>query len=146
MQLTSAAFADNRLIPKKHTCKGGNISPALIVKDASDGTKSLALVMHDPDSPSGDWLHWTVWNIDPKLDEIPEGTVPSTAVEGKTDFGKSGYGGPCPPSGTHHYIFELYALDMMLPLPAGAKRSELMAAMEGHVLENAQLTGLFAAD
>lgn len=146
MQLTSAAFADNRLIPEKHTCKGENISPPLIVKDAPDGAQSLALVMHDPDATSGDFLHWTIWNIDPKLDEIPEGTVPSTAVEGQTDFRKSGYGGPCPPSGTHHYIFELYALDMMLPLGPGAKRTELTAAMEGRVLEKAQLTGLFAPD
>ena len=146
MKLTSAAFAEKRLIPEKYTCKGENINPSLMIKDVPAEAQSLALVMHDPDAPAGDWLHWTVWNIDPRTSEIPEGTLPSTAVEGLTHFGASGYGGPCPPNGTHHYVFELYALNKMLDLPAGASRSALLSAIEGNILATAELTGLFAAD
>ena len=146
MQLSSSAFAHNRLMPEKHTCRGENISPDLLIRDVPAQAMSLALVMHDPDAPSGDWLHWAVWNIDPRTAEIDENVVPAKAVEGKTDFGTTGYGGPCPPSGTHHYVFELSALDIALPLPAGASLSELRAAMEGHVLATAKVTGLFAAD
>ena len=106
-------------------------------------TKSLALIVDDPDSPSGNWLHWSVWNIDPKIKFIEEGKTPAGASEGVTDFRSVGYGGPCPGQGTHRYQFRLYALDVLLDLPSGAKRGELEAALEGHIIEQASLTGLY---
>lgn len=145
MQISSPAFANNRLIPDKHSCRGENVNPALRIKSVPVGTKSLALVVHDPDAPAKDWVHWLVWNIDPTTMVIKESDLPAGAVEGITDFGGPGYGGPCPPSGTHRYFFELFALDTVLDLPADASLSALQSAMDGHILERAELIGLFSA-
>lgn len=103
------------------------------------------LIVHDPDAPRGDWLHWTVWNIDPEVDEISENTVPQGGIEGVTDFDKPGWGGPCPPSGIHRYMFDLYALSTPLDVPAGTSLGELQEAMQGKVIEQTQLIGTFSA-
>lgn len=146
MQLTSDLFTHLSPIPNICTPnKGDNRSPSLRIADIPAGTKSLVLVMHDPDAPNGDFLHWTLWNIPPTTFLIKENSVPDTSVQGLNDFGKVGYGGPCPPSGTHRYIFELYALNTLLDLPAGAKAADLQKAMESHVLEKTGLTGLVSA-
>lgn len=144
MEIKSSAFEHNGEIPSKYTCDGENINPPLSIADVPEGAKSLVLVVEDPDAPSGTFTHWTVWNISPQAMEISENSVPEEAVEGKTDFGKVGYGGPCPPSGTHRYFFKAYALDTTLDLARGAAKSELTQAVEGHVLGSAELIGLFA--
>lgn len=145
LQLTSPAFADGDEIPAEYTCKGRNISPPLEISGVPAGTETLAIVMHDPDAPNGDFLHWTIWNLPPDIREIPAGTVPDSAVEGVTGFGKSGYGGPCPPSGTHRYIFELYALDEQLNLSPDTNREEFLDATDANVIAKAALTGTFSA-
>lgn len=145
MQLSSAAFANNRLMPEKYSCRGANINPPLRIKNPPADTKSFAIIVHDPDAPGQDWVHWTVWNLPSSTTEIVEGSLPVGAVEGMTDFGKPGYGGPCPPSGKHRYFFEIYALDTLLDLEPAASRAALESAMEGHVLAKAESIGLFAA-
>lgn len=145
MQLTSNSFSHQTTIPDEHTCKGANTSPELLISDVPARTVSLALIMHDPDAPNGDFLHWTIWNIPAKATVIPAGNVPAGSVQGMTDFGVVGYGGPCPPSGTHRYVFELFALDSQLELPEGAARADLQAALQGHILDSAQLIGVVAA-
>ncbi|RMD59433.1 YbhB/YbcL family Raf kinase inhibitor-like protein [Candidatus Parcubacteria bacterium] len=146
MFLASPNFESGESIPPKFTCDGDDISPALIIKDVPPQAKSLALIVDDPDAPMGTWLHWTVWNIDPAVSFIPEGTVPRGAVEGVTDFGKVGYGGPCPPSGTHRYFFKLYALDNKLNLPSGASLSDIKESIEGHILAEAQFVGTYGRE
>jgi len=147
-RLTSTAFADGANIPDTYTCKGENVSPTLGIVGVPKGTASLALILHDPDATAGgDFLHWTVWNIPADTTVIDENTVPFGAAVGTNDFGAARYGGPCPPPGAqHHYVFDLYALDAaQLPLEAGAARHELENAMQGHVLAQTSLTGLFGA-
>jgi len=143
MELSSPAFASGGKIPASHTCDGDDMSPLLRITNVPDGTQALALVMDDPDAPMGTFDHWLVWNIPPDTTGIPEGTEPE-GVQGKTDFGKLGYGGPCPPSGTHTYRFKLYALDQQLDLPQGANKEQLSRAMEGHVLAQAVLKGNYS--
>lgn len=145
MQLTSNVFADQSPIPAAYTCKGQNINPPLHVNDAPATAQSLTLILHDPDAPMGDFTHWLLWNISPKLTDIAEDSIPVGAIQGVTDFRNVGYGGPCPPAGTHRYIFDLYALDVALDLPQGTSRAELEAAMQGHIVGTAQLTGLVSA-
>lgn len=144
MEIKSSAFAHNQTIPKKYTCDGENVNPPLVFSKVPEGTKSLALIMDDPDAPVGLWVHWTLWNISPQTIEIKENSVPQGAVEGVTSFGSSGYGGPCPPSGEHRYFFKLYALDAELNLPNEADKAALEEAMTGHVLEKAELVGLYS--
>lgn len=144
MKLTSPAFEHNGSIPSQYTCDGANINPALQIAEIPEGAQSLVLIMDDPDAPMGTWVHWTIWNIDPKITEIAENSVPSGGVEGITSFGKSGYGGPCPPSGTHHYVFKLYALDTKLDLAASIDAKSLEQAMSGHVLDQVELIGLYS--
>lgn len=144
--LASSAFKDNGAIPEKYTCKGENISPPLEISDVPEGTGSFAIIMHDPDAPSGDFTHWTIWNIDPSVTKFEENIVPATATEGQTEFGKMGYGGPCPPSGTHHYIFDLYALKTKLNLPAGSSRAQLETSMQGQIVAQTKLVGLVSAN
>lgn len=144
MQITSSAFQDNEQIPDTFTCNGKNINPPLTFVDVVKDAKSLALIVHDPDAPGGDWIHWLVWNIPATISGIAEASVPESAVQGTNDFGKTSYGGPCPPSGTHHYIFELYALNSLLDLPGSAKVQDLQNAMKGHVLASRKLTGLYS--
>jgi hypothetical protein len=143
MKLTSSAFENNGTIPSKNTCDGNNINPPLDIAEVPEGAKSLALVVDDPDAPAGIWVHWLVWNIPTSTTSINESTKPS-GVEGTTSFGEPGYGGPCPPSGTHRYFFKLYALDTELSLGSEADKSALESAMKGHILEEAELIGKYS--
>lgn len=150
MQITSSAFQNNERIPAKFTCDGVDTSPQLSISDVPENAKSLAIVMDDPDAPGGIWVHWMIWNINSATKEIPEGG--KIGMEGITSFGRVGYGGPCPPfnpdrsvgAGTHRYFFKLYALDTMLDLPTSAKAEDLDRAMVGHILDNAQIIGLYS--
>ncbi|TRZ64179.1 MAG: YbhB/YbcL family Raf kinase inhibitor-like protein [Spirochaetia bacterium] len=144
MIITSPTFQHNSLIPSKYTCDGDNVNPPLEIKDVPRGTKSLALIVDDPDAPGGTWIHWIVWNIDPKTVQIPENSVPDKATEGQTSFGDLGYGGPCPPSGIHHYFFKLYTLDIILSISSQADKTALEKVMEGHILDKAELIGLYS--
>lgn len=114
-----------------------------MIEDVPDGAKSLALIVDDPDAPAGTWVHWVLWNIDPKLKEIKADSVPSKSVQGKNDFGKNNYGGPCPPSGTHRYFFKLYTLDTLLNLSPDLTKYDLEKAIKGHVLSEGQIVGLY---
>jgi Raf kinase inhibitor-like YbhB/YbcL family protein len=143
MKITSSAFQEGGNIPSKFTCDGGDTSPPLQIAEVPSGAKSLALVVDYPDEPSGVFTHWIVWNISPQTDTIAEGVTPK-GVHGKNDFGKAGYGGPCPPSGTHRYYFKIFALDRELDLPPGTKRSQLDAAMKGHVVAQGELMGRYS--
>lgn len=144
MKIESSAFENNQPIPPTYTCDGENTSPPLMISGVPKEAKSLALVVDDPDAPRGLWVHWTTWNIAPDTKEIPENSVLRGAMEGMTDFGKPGYGGPCPPSGTHRYFFKLYALDTMLDVPMETDKIELEAAMIGHVVASSELIGLYS--
>lgn len=143
MRLISTQITSDQMIAEKFTCKGENISPPLGVENVPEQTKSLVLIVDDPDSPTGLWNHWLVWNIDPKTTEIKEGSAPSGASTGTNDFGKTSYGGPCPGFGVHRYFFRLLALDTMLNLTSQARRKELDAAIKNHVLAEASLMGRF---
>lgn len=143
MQITSNAFEHNSEIPSIYTCDGQNISPPLQITSVPEGTQSLVLIVDDPDAPRGDWVHWLLWNIDPSITEIAENSVPANAIEGTTDFGSTGWGGPCPPSGSHRYFFKLYALDGLLDLAAVAAKADLESAMQGHILAQTELIGLY---
>lgn len=143
MRITSIAFENNQPIPKKYTCDGTNVNPPLTFHNVPGEAKSLVLIVDDPDAPRGTFTHWTVWNIDPAITVIAENSVPDGAVQGITDFGQPGYGGPCPPSGTHRYFFKLYALDIDLVLDSSASVFTLARAMEGHIIEKAELVGLY---
>lgn len=146
MKLASAAFSENQMIPQKYTCDGDNLSPPLTISEIPENTQSLVLIMDDPDAPSRTFVHWTMWNIDPSTREIPERSVPSGAVQGLTDFGSKGYGGPCPPSGTHRYIFKLYALDEKLSLSENSHREDVEREMADHVLDFTQFIGLYSRE
>jgi len=144
--LKSSAFKHNEPIPSKYTCDGEDVNPLLEIRNAPDGTKSLVLIMDDPDATRGTtWDHWIVWGIVPNTQYIPEDTVPGVAAQGTTSFGRQKYGGPCPPRGSkpHRYMFKLYALDTELTLAEGATKQEVEKAMEGHVLDQTTLIGLY---
>ncbi|MEW6035884.1 MAG: YbhB/YbcL family Raf kinase inhibitor-like protein [Candidatus Micrarchaeota archaeon] len=144
MKVESPAFGNGAPIPKKYTCEGGNISPPLAISGVPENAKSLALVCDDRDAPMGTFVHWVAWKLPSSLKGIMEGAK-LPGVEGTNDFGRAGYGGPCPPRGhgPHRYSFRLYALDTQMNLRPGASRHELERAMEGHVLENAELIGTY---
>ena len=147
MQLTSSGFSDGDEMPIELGYKNGNETPALSINGIPEGTKSLALIMDDPDAMGAVgkvWVHWVVWNIDPTKPFITGNPRESGFVEGMTDFGEVGYGGPAPPDKRHTYIFKLYALDSKLDLPEGSTKSELEKAMEGHIIKQATLTGTYA--
>lgn len=144
MKITSSAFSDNQKIPSQFTCDGDNVNPPLSFSNVPEQARSLVLIIDDPDAPNGTWTHWTLWNISPDDPGIETNSVPIDAVEGTTSFGKPGYGGPCPPSGTHRYFFKLYALDTRVNLPSEAKVKELTDALEGHVLDQVELVGLYS--
>lgn len=144
MKLASAAFSENQMIPQKYTCDGENVSPPLSISEAPPNTQSLVLIMDDPDAPGRTFVHWTMWNIDPNATEVPEGSVPKGAVEGLTDFGTKGYDGPCPPSGTHRYIFKLYALGTPLSISENSRKEDLEREMADHVLDFTQFIGLYS--
>lgn len=146
-KLTSPAFSDGSPIPAQHTCDGRDRSPALRWSGAPEGTRSFALIVHDPDAPGGAFTHWVLFDIPAGVEEIPEGAAPTAVgLPGANDFGKTGYGGPCPPPGhgRHRYFFTLYALDLeKTGLRQGARRAEVESAIRGHVLGQAQLTGVY---
>jgi Raf kinase inhibitor-like YbhB/YbcL family protein len=140
MEITSPAFKHNEHIPAKYTCEGEDINPELIISNIPDGAKSLALIMDDPDAPIGVWVHWVVFDI-PLVSRIEENSVPGKL--GITNSGKGDYHGPCPPSGTHRYFFKIYALDAQLNLKPGINKGQLEKAMQGHILDKAELIGLY---
>jgi len=142
MKITSSVFDNNKQIPSKYTCNGENINPPLAFSDVPESAKSLALIVDDPDAPKGTWTHWVIFNIPTKIMEIKENSAPGT--QGITSFGKAGYGGPCPPSGTHRYFFKLYALDTVLLLAEKADKKTVEDAMQNHVLSNAEIIGLYS--
>ncbi len=144
MKISSPAFSDKDRIPKKYTCDDVNVNPPLDIEGVPEGAESLALIMDDPDAPVGTWVHWTLWNIPPDTYEIKENSVPEGANEGNTSFGHPGYGGPCPPFGTHRYFFKLYALDTKLDLSSSADKDKLERAMTGHILAEARFYGVYS--
>jgi Raf kinase inhibitor-like YbhB/YbcL family protein len=145
MKISSPSFQNGGTLAAKFSQEGGNSNPALKIQGVPAKAKSLALILEDPDAPSGLFTHWLIWNIDPKTTAFTEHTAPKGAVEGTNDFGEVGYGGPQPPSGTHRYYFRIFALDQMVDLAAGAKRRELEKAMKGHVIAQAELMGRYSA-
>ena len=145
MKLTSPVFEHNGMMPPEYTCDGSDLSPELNIEDIPSDAKSLVLINDDPDAsgaPGGIWDHWIVFNIPVSVTKIEKNTEPEGAG-GKNSWGRTGYGGPCPPSGTHRYFFKLYALDTKLSLEEGASKQEIESAMEGHVLEKTELIGLY---
>ena len=149
--LSSTAFKDGAAIPVKHTCDGADVSPPLAWTDAPQGTRSFALIADDPDAPAGTWVHWVLYNLPATVSDLPENVAKvetldlGGARQGRTDFRRPGYGGPCPPPGpAHRYFFKLYALDAPPNLKAGAQKKDVEAAMQGHVLGTAQLMGTYA--
>lgn len=148
IKISSPAFADGGLIPSKYTCDGADISPPLQWETVLEGTKSIALICDDPDAPVGTWVHWVLFNLPAETKELAENipsdkTLPDGARQGNNDWHRIGYGGPCPPGGTHRYFFKLYALDITLDLSAGATKAQLLGAMEGHILGQGQLVGKY---
>src|ERR1700756_4797419 len=143
MKITSSAFNEGGNIPSKFTCDGSDTSPPLQLTSVPPGAKSLVLIADDPDAPGGLFTHWLVWNIPPQTNSIAEGSAPK-GVHGTNDFGKSGYKGPCPPPGTHRYSFKIFALDRELDLRSGAKRSQVDAAIKGHVVAQGELVGRYS--
>jgi Raf kinase inhibitor-like YbhB/YbcL family protein len=148
MELKSPAFGEGSMIPKKYTCDGQDISPPLKWTSVRDGTKTLALISDDPDAPGGTWVHWVIFNLPGDTRDLAESTphvkeLPNGAKQGTNDFGKIGYGGPCPPGGTHRYYFKIYSLDTDLDLKAGATKAQLLQAMKGHILGEGQLMGKY---
>jgi len=143
MKLTSPAFEDNQTIPEKYTCDGDNVNPQLIISDTPETAKSLLLVVDDPDAPIGIFHHWIVYNIAPDTTAIEENSVPAGAVQLKNDFGNANYGGPCPGTGAHRYFFKIYALDQKMDLPADFSLKDLGEKMNGHILDSAELVGLY---
>ena len=146
IQLISGAFEDGKPIPAQYTCQGKNVSPPLAWSSAPAGARSFALILDDPDAPRGTWVHWVLYNVPADTIGLPEGIkvdsrLPGNALQGRNDYKRNDYGGPCPPSGTHRYIFKIYALDTMLDLKAGATKDDVLRAMEGHVLARGQLMG-----
>jgi Raf kinase inhibitor-like YbhB/YbcL family protein len=144
MKITTTAFQEGGNIPSKFTCDGADANPPLRFEEVPAEAKSLALIVDDPDAPGGLFTHWLLWNIHPKTTAVEENSAPSNGVQGKNDFGKSGYGGPCPPSGTHRYFFKIFALDRQLDLAAGSKRAQLDAQMRGHIMAQGELMGRYS--
>lgn len=146
MQLQSSVFSSNGLIPTKYTCDGDNISPPLTWNQPPEGTTSFALIVEDPDAPKGTFTHWVIYDIPGNQNQLLEGitqesTLPDGSIQGRNDFGQLGFGGPCPPQGSHRYCFKLHALERSLNLAPGACKTDVLKAMEGTVLESAELVG-----
>lgn len=149
LQLSSSAFSPNESIPQKFTCDGTNVSPQLTWTGAPANTQSFTLIMDDPDAPAGTWVHWVLYNLPFNAHELTENVpnrqeLPNDARQGRNDFNRFGYGGPCPPAGNpHRYFFKLYALDAKLRLRLGANKVDVERAIQGHVLAQSQLIGLY---
>ena len=148
IKLTSPAFKEGGTIPSKYTCDADDISPLLNWENIPDGTESIAIIMDDPDAPRGTWVHWVIYNIKPDKSELHE-NIPTTEVindgslQGSNSWGSIGYGGPCPPRGTHRYFFYIYALDSATLLEPGATKEELLESMRGHILDDGKLMGRY---
>lgn len=147
--IKSTAFKDSGFIPQKYTCDGSNISPPLQWSGVPGDTKSIVLICDDPDAPMGTWVHWVIYNIPPDINSLPENmpadkTLETGAMQGTNDFREIGYGGPCPPGGTHRYFFKIYALDKLLELNPGLTKNDLLGAMGGHILEEGKLMGRYS--
>jgi Raf kinase inhibitor-like YbhB/YbcL family protein len=148
-ELTSTAFAEGEPIPLKYTCDGEDISPPLQWRDPPEGTRSFALIADDPDAPVGTWDHWLLYSLPAGTRGLPEAIPPDAELSdgsqhGKNSWRRLGYGGPCPPRGTHRYFFKLYAVDTALDLKAGANKKKLLRAMEGHILAQTELMGVYS--
>jgi hypothetical protein len=151
MTIASSAFLDSQTVPKQYTCDGAGINPPLQFSNIPSEAQSLALLVEDPDAPTGIWIHWLMWNISASTTEISENSVPQGAIQGQASSGQNVYGAPCPPSptpgsgqaGIHHYIFTVYALDSKLQLPSYSTAQNFQSAIQGHVISQAQLTGLY---
>ena len=146
--ISSEAFDEGGTIPVEYTCDGNDMSPPLVFSGIPDDVKSIAVIMDDPDAPGGIWVHWVIYNIPSDTRELAKGmpiagTLPDGSRQGTSDFGKTGYGGPCPPSGTHRYYFKAYALDTVPDLQSGASKAQLENAMQGHVLARSELMGRY---
>ena len=148
-EIATTAFSDGEMIPRKFTCDGPDVSPPLSWKGSPAATQSFALIMDDPDAPVGTWVHWVLYNLPENTTELPEGVekqehLASGAIQGRNDFRRIGYGGPCPPPGTpHRYYFKLYALDTKITLKAGATKAELERAIKSHALGETELMGRY---
>jgi Raf kinase inhibitor-like YbhB/YbcL family protein len=140
LEVTSPVFKHNGSIPLRYTSDGENVNPPLNIRGLPERTKSLVLIVDDPDAPMGTWDHWVVWNISPR-DKIEENTIPGT--EGINDFRRHSYGGPCPPSGTHRYFFKVYALDTILELSPNSRKRDVERAIAGHTLAKGEIIGLY---
>lgn len=148
MKLESPAFKNNQMIPEKFTCDGSDVSPVLEWMEIPEKTKSLVLICDDPDAPVGTWVHWVFYDIPPDVRGLPENVGSDEhpacgGTQGRSDFGVIGYGGPCPPGGTHRYFFKLYALDALLKLAPGSRKNEVVKAMEGRIVDRTELIGLY---
>jgi len=144
LSLKSQAFAPNSQIPSQYTCQGDDVSPALVWQNSPTNTRSFVLIVDDPDATNGTWTHWILFNIPAVVQSLPESSKsPVGAISGRNSWGKTGYGGPCPPSGTHRYFFRLYALDTLLSLNASATVQDVTKAMQKHILANTELMGLY---
>jgi Raf kinase inhibitor-like YbhB/YbcL family protein len=144
MKLTSNTFENMKNIPAQYGCHGNNINPPFSISDIPDGTKSLALVVDDPDAPNGDFVHWLVWNIPATTSMIESGILPENSVQGLNDAKHNNYYGPCPPSGLHRYYFKLFALDILLDLKKNSRKADLINAMDGHILGQTELVGIYS--
>ena len=149
LQITSSAFSEGEMIPTQYSCDGPDVSPDLSWSGIPEGARSLALICDDPDAPMGTWVHWVLFNIPVSADGLPAEIPPEAALEngarhGTNDFSRLGYGGPCPPGGTHRYFFKLYALDTELDMDSGITKAQLLEAMQGHILAEGQLMGKYS--
>jgi len=143
LKISSSAFSQNGPIPANYTCDGSDVNPPLAFGNVPSFAETLALIVDDPDAPAGTWVHWVVWNIAAGTTGISENSCPEGAVQGMTDFRKRGYGGPCPPRGTHRYFFKLYALDVSLSLDQNSTKAQLERAMQGHIVAQTELVGVY---
>lgn len=143
MKITTV-FADGGQIPAKYTCDGDDSAPVLNISDVPDNAKNLALIVDDPDAPMKTWVHWVLYNIPADTKVIDNSNLPAWIKAGKTDFGRTGWGGPCPPSGVHRYYFKLYALDKAFDLPSGLTKEQLKMEIKDHIIEKAQVMGTYS--
>lgn len=148
IEIVSPVFRDGSAIPYQYTCRGQNVNPPLNFLSKPGQTQSFTLIMHDPDAPGGNYLHWLMWDIPPGTETISANSVPVGAVQGKNSAGQNNYTGPCPPKGSaaHRYIFDIYALDTTLDLPTATELNEVLKAQKGHVLAHCSLIGTFAIE
>lgn len=143
MKLESLVFTHDQFLPTKYTCDGTSINPSFKISEVPNNAKSLVLIVDDPDAPSGDFVHWLLWNIDPKTTTIEEDSVPTGATQGTNSENEAKYTAPCPPTGVHHYNFKIYALDTKLNLPSSTDKTGLLSAMQGHIVNGTTMIGLY---